>query len=241
MTCDEWLAKHATALPTHDRLTHGEHAAKPPALAIGDAGRAAAAALPRDSLRRAIAGRLDEQSFLRLRGRFADALGGSCIVRHVFNATYPSLERAFANTAGNCVPIVHLDFDHGMIADVEEAPFAAFRVSPNFVCAAGLARAAELSLAVAVVAKTFVENIEAVRAYVEVIIGDEDWHTGRKRSGEELVEGRTRIEERFVPFAPPKCTGGDRDGGAQWILGIERFLTDAGDPEKQPIEAIPWF
>jgi hypothetical protein len=133
--------------------------------------------------------------------------------------------------------MVDLDFDHGMIADAAKAPFAAFRVSPNFVCAAGIARAADLSLAVAIVTKSFVENIEGVRVCLEGIIGDEDWAVGRKRGGGQLVEARARIEERSVAFAPPKGP----DGGAEWILGIEKLLTDASIPEKQPIEAIPRY
>jgi hypothetical protein len=252
MSCSEWLSKHV-------RTPHGGTPRFPPydqtaptisprvpysdqsLLRLSDAGRASIESFPVDALQRRMMGRLSDQSYLQVRQRLVNSLGVSCFIRHVFNAPYPSMVRAFGNTSNDCVPLVHLDFDHGMITAVDPSPFAAFRLSPNFVHAAGTALSRDLFLSMAIVAQAFTENIESIRGYLEAMIGDEDFTAGRQRSVADMVHTRTLLEAKFLAFAPPKLSATDPTVGTDWLLRIERFLDDSSNAAIQPIEAIPWF
>jgi hypothetical protein len=163
------------------------------------------------------------------------------MVRHVFNGPYPSMQKSFVGVVSDAVPVVHLDFDHGMITDVDEGVFASFRMSPNVMHAIGESGNGECVMAVAVVAKMFVENVEGMRAFLEALIGDEGFDRGQQETITELVAVRGALEERFLRFAPPSRPAGDMNVCEDWIDDIERLLEIGGTADLQPIEAIPWF
>jgi hypothetical protein len=252
MSCSEWLNKHVrvlrsgtSRLPPYDRTAPTLSPRAPysdqSTLRLSDGGRASIESFPVDALKRRMIGRLSDQSYLQMRQLLANALGTSCFLRHVFNAAYPSMVRALGSTSGDCLPLVHLDFDHGMITAADPAPFAAFRLSPNLMCAAGLSLSRDLLLSTAIIAQAFAEHLESIRAYLEVMIGDEDVTAGKRPTGLGIVETRAQIEAKFLAFAPPKIITGEPAVGAEWLVGIERFLTDSSDPATLPVEAIPWF
>jgi hypothetical protein len=120
-------------------------------LKLSDAGWASVASFPIDALQRRMMSRVSDQSYLQIRQRLANSLSVSCFIGHVFNAPYPSMVRSFGDTSNGCIPLVHLDFDHGMIIAVQPVPFAAFRRSPNFIPAAGTSSSGELFLSMAIV------------------------------------------------------------------------------------------
>jgi hypothetical protein len=253
MTGGEWLSRFvhsananaAPRFPPYDadaptlspRVPYGD----PALLRLTADGRASAASFPVYTLKKRLVAKLSAQGFALMRPRLANSLSLSACLRHIFNAPYPSMQRAFANITSDCIPLMYLDFDHGMITAVEKTPFAAFRLSPNFANAVGESLGGELLLTVAVVAKTLTENIECIRACIEAVVADEDFSNKRQRTLGELVETRTTIEGRFLELCPPRMAGISPETGEQWFLGLEKLLADARNPEMQPIEAIPWF
>jgi hypothetical protein len=159
----------------------------------------------------------------------------------MFNAPYPSMSRAFVNITSDCIPLVHLDFDHGLITAVDPSPFSAFRLSPNLMTAVGNSLSGEIFITMALVAKALTANIESMRAYLEAMIGDEDLAAGRQRSIGGIVEVRTQLENKFLNLCPPKAPGSHPNIAEEWLLDVEKFLAEASNPANQPIEAIPWF
>jgi hypothetical protein len=195
--------------------------------------RANAAAFPADALKRAFAARLPRHFFLRMRPRLAQSLGLAALLRHVFGGRYPPLARVLLGAASDRVPLLPLDF--------EGQGGAPFRFSPVIAEAIGGGRTGEVSLAIAAAAKALTENVEAVRALVEVIVGDDDVAAGRARTMQELADERARIEARFVALCPPRTAGITPDAGAEWLATVERLVETAADADAQPIETIPWF
>jgi len=56
----------------------------------------------------------------------------------------------------------------------------------------------------AIMAKVFTENIESMRSYIESMIGDEEFHFGRRKTIPELVEIRPVFGEKALGFDAPE-------------------------------------
>jgi hypothetical protein len=178
---------------------------------------------------------MTSQGYLQARARLARAVGVSCAMRHIFNAAYPSMDQAVF--AKDDIPFLHSSFDHGEITVIGRTPFAAFRMSPNVEGALG----PRDSMAIAIVAKTLVSNMECMRRYLEVMVLDEDAWAGREReSAADLLAVRAPLEERFARFAPP-IVASEPEIAEEWLAGLEECLAHAADPGRQPPEAVPWF
>jgi hypothetical protein len=252
MSCSEWLAKYVRSprgtdpkfspydrsAPTISlRVPYGDQSL----LRLTEAGRASIESFPVDALKRRMMTRLSQQGYLQMRPRLARSLSIFCFIRHLFNAPYPSMLRAFGNSSTDCIPLVHLDFDHGMITSLEASPFSSFRLSPNFVNAIGGSLNGEVFITMAIFAKTLTENIESMRGYLEAMIGDEDLFAGRQRSVPEMVDIRSQLEAKFLRLSPPSGSAIAPEIGEEWFTGLEQFLDASANPANQPIEAIPWF
>jgi hypothetical protein len=192
-------------------------------------------ALPADALQRAMVARVSPQFFLRLRPRLAQSFGLAALLRELFGARYPALHRVVLGLASDRVPLLPLDFD------ADGGAGSAFRLSPNIAVAVGGGRTGEIALAIAAAAKALTENVEAMRALIEVLIGDDDIVTGKIRTIRELADERTRFERKFLAFCPPRIADVAPHAGEEWLATVERVVAAAADADAQPPEAIPWF
>jgi hypothetical protein len=90
-------------------------------------------------------------------------------------------------------------------------------------------------------AKALVENLGAMRAFLEALVQQEDLDAGRGvRSAPDLMCVRAALERKFIAMAPP-VVAGQPGAAAEWLGGLEKFLEDAMDATRAPVEAIPWF
>jgi hypothetical protein len=219
----EWLAAHA------------------PRGVLTDGGRPNIAAFPRDALKLRMLARLSRQGFIQLQSRLAREFALAGVLRHLFNAPYPRLDRTLCSVASNCIPLLYLEFDHGMIAAVNRHHGSAFRLSPTLATALGGAVDGECPMTVAIVAQALTMHLESMRSYLEVIIGDEDFDNETYRKVPELVAARTSLENKFLSFRPPCAPGIAPAVCEQWVTGLDQFIALARNPDVQPIAAIPWF
>jgi hypothetical protein len=249
LTCHEWLMKYVKNDLEHfapyDRRAKVVSARIPYSdqrhLHLTELGQEGVHSFPNSALKNKMLCNLSEDDYLKMRPSLAKSLSLSCVLRHLFNAPYPSMQKCFGNVTSNCIPLLHSDYDHGMITSTEPAPYSSFRMSPNLVVALGTSLNGECLLTMAVVAKTLTKNIESIRSFLEAMIGDEDFDAERKRSLEDMIQTRTILEERFLTLCPPRVAKVSTATAQEWLTDIEQFIAKACDPWGQPIEAIPWF
>ena len=252
MTCNEWLTQNVrsdltnpprfspydrTAPIINMRIPYADQST----LHITPEGRERIKEIPGDAIKRLMLQVFPEDDYLKMRASLAKSTSVSCFIRHLFNARYPSMQRCLGCAVSGIVPILHSDFDHGMITSTEESPFTAFRISPNIVSSLGMSLKGESLLTMAVIAKALTTNIESVRSWIETLINDEDFDAGRTCSLPDLMETRKIIESKFLTFCPPRIANTSPETCEEWLVGIEEFITKSADPSVQPIEAIPWF
>jgi hypothetical protein len=219
----EWLEAHA------------------PGGTLADSGRASITTFPADALKRRMLARLSQQGFVQLGLRFARALTIAGVLRHLFNAPYPQLDRVLCSVASDCVPLLYLEFDHGGITDVKRSKCAAFRLSPTLAMALGSAVDGECPMTVAIVAKALTNHLESMRSYLEVMVGDEDFDSGVCRPAAGLLTARTALENKFLAFQPPCARGVEPAVCEQWLSDLDHFIAKARSPDGRPLDAIPWF
>jgi hypothetical protein len=248
MNGDAWLRRHVESVtdePPKFAPYDSEAPIVSPQVPFGDqtlfelteSAHASIADFRRDSLKTRMLDRLTQDQFLRLRDRFMGSFGATSLIRVLFNATYPSMYRVVVPIASGTIPILCADFDHGMISDEDTSPFSSFRLSPTIEYVLGETGRGECTIAMAAMAKALTIELETVRSFLEVLIGDEDCEAERKGSASELLTTRTVLEERFLGICPPVFA----EGAEAWLRGIEQIIDDAANPTTQPIEAIPWF
>lgn len=252
MTCNEWLKENVVSdienpprFAPYDRKAPMMNMRIPYAdqstLHLTESGKERIKEIPTDAIKRLMLEIFPEEDYLKMRANLARSASVACFIRHLFNARYPSMQRCLGCAVSGIIPILHSDFDHGMITSTEESPFTAFRVSPNIVSSLGMSLKGDSLLTMAAVAKTLTKHIESVRSWIETMIQDEDFDVGKKRSIPDLMETRKIIENKFLTFCPPSVPNADPAVCEEWLVGIEEFINKSADPSVQPIEAIPWF
>jgi hypothetical protein len=213
--------------------------AAPGVLRVTPAGKDSVGKFTNDSLKEFWVGRLTAEGFIESRQRFARSLAVCCVTRRLFNGPYPSLPRTVFTSDG--IPVLHSDFDHGMITATDPSPYASLRLSPTVVEYLGPTLYGESIVAVGAIAKALVANIAPVRAFLEALIEAEDSEAKRRmKPGPELVAVRTALEERFKAIAPPAvaCKPTARQACVDAMVNC---ITDARDESRVPTDGIPWF
>ncbi|EAY00953.1 hypothetical protein TVAG_493260 [Trichomonas vaginalis G3] len=155
------------------------------------------------------------------------------LLREIFQSKYPMLGHVIFCCTAAVMPILHVDFDLE-----KDENSSSFRLSPNIATSIGPTGPGELSIALSACASALVENLECVRSFVEVFVGDRNLDD---HSIEGIKERKDEIIERLLSFAAPKGTNVSQEDAESWLAGIDEVIMKASSPENQPIEAIPWF
>jgi hypothetical protein len=221
VTVKEWIAKYVSR--------KGE---------LTEKGRAKTRKFNADVLRMEAIRETNRQSFVTNRLAFARSLAASAVIRRLFGAHYPTLDRTIVCPRGLSPVCVHTDFDFAAVP--QELDCAPVRLSPVITQVLGRTGMGESLLAMAAVAHTFAQSIETVHAFVELVVTDnriEDlaWEP------DELIAARDAVEKRMLDVAPPAHRTATVEACVGWYEQCRALLETAANPDCQPVEAVPWY
>lgn len=168
-----------------------------------------------------------------LRPNILRSFAAHSLVGEIFSSAYPILGHMIFCCTSAIMPTVHVDFDARKTPES-----SSFRLSPNVLSSIGPTGPGELTVALAACANALAENLECVRSFLEVVIGDRDVEN---HSIEAIKEKRQEMESVLMNIAPPRGHNVDLSDAENWISGIEELIHKATVPEIQPLEAVPWF
>jgi len=193
-----------------------------------------------ESLKKSVLDEISKKTSSNVRIGLFRSYAATSLVRHMFNAQYPSL-----NTVAFCknpiiTPLLQIDFDF-LPGGEEEDPnriSTAFRLSPNIIYANGPTGLGELTLTIASVSQAIIHKLECVRAFLEVYSCD---RLPPDSTLTQIIEKRDTYINNIIDFSPPVGPNVTPEICEKWLKGIEDLIERAQDPEIQPQKAIPWF
>lgn len=232
MSTVEFLSKYVTKVNNDDG--NGE------SLELNEAGRERIKFFDTCCCIKRVARKIGEDNFLRIRPHWVNSLIVSCVFKRMFNSSYPDLSLCIFTTSIG-VPVIYSDYDNGLITKTEESISSEVRLSPNVMTLGGPTIKGRFVIIMGIVCKALTENIEVIRSFIETLIGDEDFDYGRTKGISEIIEARTKIEEKFLKFCPPTGKSIGINDTENWISRIETFIDKAMNPDIQPVKSIPWF
>lgn len=244
LTSKEWIQKYTTHDQHHSSENKEEFTMQnyyDETLIVTEEGRESISNLKTNYLYQKLCLSLKESDIMKMRPHAANSIIISCLIKHVCNAPYPTMDHCVFCPQSAIVPMIHSCYDHGTITDIRPRLHSSFRLSPSIVHIIHPSLDGWSVMTVSIFSKVMTKNIESVRSYIETMIGDEDVENQVPYSIEELLHKRTAIENRFLNFCPPRVANVDFETAERWLEDVEHFLNTAKNPEIQPVEAIPWF
>lgn len=205
---------------------------------ITDAGLKSTKTFPDDSLARYHENIMPIKTFIRLRTDLTDSYAADVMVRYIFSAPYPDMYRIIACPQSAEIPVLHMDFDSDQ-SFLNESKHSTFRLSPTILTGIGKQGIPQLLLSMASVAYAFTTHLDSMRAYIELIVGDE--MNSKERTIDEIVRRRSIIENRFISSSPPKMGKDIKEQCLAWADRLLQLIEKARDPFEQPAYTIPWF
>jgi hypothetical protein len=95
-------------------------------------------------------------------------------------------------------------------------------------------------LGMAAVAHAMTQNLDTVRAFLEIVVMD-NREEGRAVQPGEVIGLRERPEARFVELAQPSSQTATNDECMEWYEKMSSLIENAKNPELHPVNAIPWY
>ena len=114
-----------------------------------------------------------------------------------------------------------------------------FRLSPNIVTLFGRdIFEDEFATLMSCSAKCFVENMEVIRANLELLLTDTFQEL--PTDFDNLISERINIENRVLDLAPPDARNTNEEDCIEWYQNIINLIEKAKSPQQDPM-SIPWF
>ena len=166
------------------------------------------------------------------------SFAASHFVRELLSATYPTLGHTFLCYQAALLPMIFVDFNESTKQAGEERESASSRLSPNVINSMGFTWRGEYVISISSSAQALVSNIESVRAFFELYIGDIDMED---HSIQNIRQRAEKIENKLLALAPPSVKNCPEEVCDGWLQDVEKFIEKALSTENQPFYAIPWF
>ena len=218
-TLDEWKAKY---------ITDGT---------LNEKGKRSIKKFPMDALNSRIVETTTRSSFATIMSVALGSYASASLVRYLFGAPYPGLDRTIACARTGEIPILCADFDTGTFP--EETTWSPIRLSPIICATLGPSFKENIALSLSAIASAFTSQIESIRACLETILCDE--LNGAPFSITTLLAERTKLENKLIAIAPPSTRSNTPDTSSEWLNHLLAITDKATDPWIQPADAIPWY
>lgn len=190
--------------------------------------------IPKDSLLKHATKKLSKQEFYVMRPLFLRSIAAQSVVRQLFQTKYQNMNRFVFSLNHATLPLIHSDFEL-------RGTGCAFRLSPNIATLLGPTFKGEFLIAMAATATAFMQQLEAVRACIEIYVGDlvelpKDLHIPKY-----IEEQRKEIEETLFEMSSPSGAAVSEEDSIEWYKSLDSLIDSAIDTENHPIDAFPWF
>ncbi|KAK8895625.1 hypothetical protein M9Y10_024095 [Tritrichomonas musculus] len=168
-------------------------------------------------------------------------------VRYIFSSGYLSLKKMVMYLNPGLTPTLQIDYENNIL--VENTEESSIRYSPNIYKLFGeRVGVSMLQIGMAAVASSFIENLETIRSYLEVLIWDRLFNSfdeinlsDIKNSFNLLIQERNKFEEKIISLAPPSGMASSPSDFTDWISNLDDLIEKAMNINIQPASAIPWF
>lgn len=185
--------------------------------------------------------------FILNRNSLLRSLSAHSFIRHIFSIGYPHLEKMVLFINPGSWPLLTIDYERNILLD--DLRESSIRYSPIFYrlfgCQTGIP---VFQIGIAAVACAFVDNLESIRSYLEVLfydkllnINDEKNEIDDDKIFDYLITKRTEIEEKILNLTPPSGMAASVDDLVEWMSGMDSLIQKAMNESIQPASAFPWF
>lgn len=202
---------------------------------------------------RFIAQRNTKYEFVRNKNAILRSYSAHAAARHIFSVGYQFIEKMVLYIDPGAAPILTFDYEDNFLK--REIQESSIRYSPNFYnLFGGEVGVPVFQIGIAAAACSFVDHLESIRSFLEVLFFDR-LHYSKEKNGEEedeelddllkvftpIIIERNQIEERILDLAPPSGIAASPEDLTNWMSNMDLLMEKAMNVEIQPPLAFPWF